>query len=203
VIVNTALPVFVNVTVCAALAVPTVWLLNVSDAGVTLAAGAGALTPVPARLTVCGLPEALSVIVSIPAYPAAPLGLNVTLIVQLPPALSTLPQLLLSAKLVILLLTELIVSVAPPVFVNVTVCAALVVPTVWLLNVSDAGVTIAVGVAGLAPVPVRLTICGLPEALSATLTLPVLVPAAVGVKVTLIVQFPPAANKLPQLFVSP
>ena len=43
-------------------------------------------------------------------------------------------------------------------------------------------------VAGYLPVPVRLEVCGLFEALSDTLNVPVLVPTAVGVNVTLIVQ---------------
>lgn len=38
------------------------------------------------------------------------------------------------------------------------------------------------------PVPVRLEVCGLPVALSATLSVPVRVPTAVGVNTTLIVQ---------------
>jgi hypothetical protein len=45
------------------------------------------------------------------------------------------------------------------------------------------------------------TSCGLPEALSATLTFAVRVPFLVGVKVTVIVQFAPAATDFPQLFV--
>ena len=40
------------------------------------------------------------------------------------------------------------------------------------------------------PVPVRLDVCGLPTALSATLNDPVLVPVAVGVNTTLIAQLP-------------
>src|SRR6266513_3634560 len=43
------------------------------------------------------------------------------------------------------------------------------------------------------PVPVRLTVCGLPQALSVMVKFPVRAPAAVGVNVTLIVQvFDPA-----------
>src|SRR5579872_1828570 len=49
------------------------------------------------------------------------------------------------------------------------------------------------------PVPERLTVCGLPVALSVTLTAAVRVPAAVGVKVTLMVQWAPAATLVPQL----
>jgi hypothetical protein len=51
------------------------------------------------------------------------------------------------------------------------------------------------------PVPVKLTVCGLPLALSVMVTAPVRDPAAVGVKVTLIVQFEPAATLVVQVFV--
>ena len=50
--------------------------------------------------------------------------------------------------------------------------------------------------AGVVPVPVRATECGLPPALSVMLTLALRVPVAVGVKVTLMVQVLPAANVL-------
>jgi hypothetical protein len=49
------------------------------------------------------------------------------------------------------------------------------------------------------PVPERLTDCGLPVALSATETNAERGPAAVGLKVTLIVQVELAASELPQL----
>jgi len=55
--------------------------------------------------------------------------------------------------------------------------------------------------AGNPPVPVRLTVCGLPLALSVTVSAPVRVPVAVGVNVTLIVQLAPAATLDPQLLV--
>lgn len=54
---------------------------------------------------------------------------------------------------------------------------------------------------GLTPVPVRLTVWGLPAALSVTLRVPLAVPLAVGVKLTLIVQLAPAATLVPQVFV--
>lgn len=49
------------------------------------------------------------------------------------------------------------------------------------------------------PVPVRLDACGLPAALSLTLNVPVLVPVAVGVNTTLIVQVDFAARLLVQV----
>ena len=55
--------------------------------------------------------------------------------------------------------------------------------------------------AGAVPVPVRETICGLPGASSVMVIAPVLVPRAVGAKVTLIVQLAPAATEPAQVFV--
>jgi hypothetical protein len=86
-----------------------------------------------------------------------------------------------------------------PVLLRVALCAALVVPTFWLLNVKLVGERL---VPAAAPVPVRLTVCGLPAALSEMLTVAVRVPVAVGLKVTLIVQLLFAATELPQVFVS-
>lgn len=52
-----------------------------------------------------------------------------------------------------------------------------------------------------APVPVTGTTCGLPAALSLTVTVPLALPETEGVKVTLMVQLAPAATVAPQLFV--
>jgi len=54
---------------------------------------------------------------------------------------------------------------------------------------------------GAAPVPLRVIVRGLPLPLSVIMIVPVLVPRAVGVKVTLIVQPEPEATLLPQVFV--
>ena len=51
------------------------------------------------------------------------------------------------------------------------------------------------------PVPERLTVCGLPLALSVMLTAAVRLPLAAGVNVTLIVQLAPAGTELPQVLV--
>jgi len=48
--------------------------------------------------------------------------------------------------------------------------------------------------AGTTPVPLRLAVCGLEAPLSVMDTIPERAPAAVGVKVTLIVQMPDTAN---------
>jgi len=86
-----------------------------------------------------------------------------------------------------------------PVLLRATICAVLVVPTFWLLNVRLVAERLAVTAV---PVPVKLTVCGLPAALSRMLIVAVRVPATVGVNVTLIVQLPPAATELPQVVVS-
>ena len=55
--------------------------------------------------------------------------------------------------------------------------------------------------AGAIPVPERATVCGLPVALSVTVIVPGWLPAAVGVKVTLMEQLAPAATEAPQVLV--
>ena len=85
------LPVLFRVTVCATLVVPTFWLLKVRLVGVTPANGA---LPVPVRFTVCGLLVALSVMVTEAERDPGTVGVKVTLIVQLLPAATGLPQVL-------------------------------------------------------------------------------------------------------------
>jgi hypothetical protein len=195
-----ALPVLESVTDCAALVVPTIWPAKVSEEVERLTTGAEAAAPVPVRLNDCGLPEALSVMLRVPMRVPDAVGVNVTLMVQLAPAATELPQVLVWAKSP-LAETPVRFSEALPVFASVTVCAALVVPTVWLVKVSEEAERLTTGAEAAAPVPVRLTDCGLPEALSVMLRLLDRVPGAVGVNVTLMVQFAPAATELPQLLV--
>src|SRR5256884_521796 len=161
---------------------------------------AAMLEPAPVRLTVCGVPEVSSVARRLPVRVPDAVGENVPLMAQFPPTATELPQLSVSAKSP---LVEIVViaKAAEPVFVSVTVCAALVVPTVWLAKVSEAGERLAV-VVDAVPVPVRPAVCGLSEALSVTLKLPVRVPDAVGENVTLMAQFPPTAKEPPQLLIS-
>jgi len=83
-----------------------------------------------------------------------------------------------SARLVML-------KVALPVLLRVTVCAVLGVATDCLPKARLVGESPSTGAV---PVPERLTVCGLPLALSEMLTEAVRLPLAVGVKVTLIVQ---------------
>jgi hypothetical protein len=96
------------------------------------------VTPVPVRLTLCGLPLALSVMVSDALRVPDADGVNVTVIMQPFCATRLLPQLLVWAKspeFVPLMLMFEMSNVAFPVFERITVWGALVVPVFCWLNV--------------------------------------------------------------------
>jgi len=88
--------------------------------------------PAPLRVTVCGLPVVLSVMVMAAVrLPAAP-GMNLTLMVQLAPAATEVPQVLVWANSLLLVpvMAMLETFSAPvPLLVNVTVCAVAATPT--------------------------------------------------------------------------
>jgi len=91
--------------------------------------------PVPVSATVCGLcglSVALSVILSVPVRVPAAAGEKVTLMVQLAPPATLPPQLSVSANseaFVPLVATLEMIKAELPVLLNVSTCAALVVPT--------------------------------------------------------------------------
>lgn len=89
----------------------------------------------PDRLTLCGLPVALSVIDNVPLLAPLAVGSKKTPIEQLEPATRLPPQALRTPKSPVLVDTALIVSVVSPLFVTVIVCGSPVVPTYWLGNV--------------------------------------------------------------------
>ena len=91
--------------------------------------------PVPASATVCGLPVALSVMVTVAARAPAAAGMKVTLMVQLAPAatglvaLHVVPAVVMAKSVAFApaIVNPVIFSAALPVLLRVTVCAALVV----------------------------------------------------------------------------
>ena len=95
---------------------------------------------------------ALSVMVMVPGRLPVAVGVNVTLMEQLAPAATETPQVLVWAYCALAVILVM-VSAAVPELVSVTVCAALVVPTSWLVNVRLVGE--------------RLTLAPPPEALYA------------------------------------
>src|ERR1039458_10319256 len=76
-------PVFESVTICALLLVKTTWVGNVSVVGERATAGS---TPTPVRETVWGLLGALSVMLRAAVRAPTVVGVNDTVIVQVPPA---------------------------------------------------------------------------------------------------------------------
>src|SRR5258706_295368 len=151
--------------------------------------------PVPVRFMVCGLSAALSVIVTAPLRVPVAVGVNLTLIWQLDPAASDDLHVVVREKAPLVAML-MIFSAAVPVLVRVTVCAALVVSTLWEANVKLVVERLTIGIV---PVPERVTVCGLLLALSETVIAPDRSPVVVGVNVMLIVQFPPAATEVPQV----
>lgn len=166
-----AVPLLVSVTDFAALVVATVWLLKLRLVVLKLTAGA---VPVPLSVTVWGLPDALSVIERVPPRLPVAVGVKVTLMMQLAPALSfagLMGQVLVWTKSPFA--TILVMLKAPlPAFVRETALAELVVPTSWLPKLRLVASSCTSG-AGEMPVPCSDTVCGLPGALSVTVRVPV------------------------------
>src|SRR5213082_95648 len=196
VIVKAAVPVLVSVTVTDALMVASGWLPKPRLVGANPTAGA---VPFPLSATVCGLPPALSVTDSVPVRAPEVVGVKVTLIEQLAPA-AKVAGLVRQALAPVLVAAkspeaakELIVKAAVPVLVDVTVIGALVVASSWLPKSRLVGAN---PTAGAVPFPLSGNVCGLPSASSATDSVPVRAPEAVGVKVTLMVQLAPAAKEI-------
>lgn len=108
--------------------------------------------PSPPSVTACGLPGALSAIVSVPVIEPAVTGEKVTLTVQVAPTARVVPQLPLSAKFPEALMLVMF-RTAVPELVRVTLCAALTVPTAWLEKLRLVGERVTAGAAR--PVPAR------------------------------------------------
>lgn len=198
-------PVFFTVTTCAADVEPTVVEANVSVAGESERVSVAGDVPVPEKATICGVPVALSATDKDAVSVAALAGLNSTETVQLALAASDAPQVLAEIAYdegsVPVSVSDVRVTVAVPVFLMVTVCAAEVEPLVVEGNAMLAGESERVSVAGAVPVPERATVCGEPEALSATESDAVRVPVAAGLNSMETVQLALAARDAPQVFV--
>jgi len=147
----------------------------------------------------CGLPPPLSEMETLAVREPVTVGLKVTLIVQLAFEATLLPQVLVSEKSLgsaPVTVMELTVIIWMLVLVSVTVCGVLVEPTFTspkfrLVEESCTKVS----------VPVSGTVCGLFEALSVIVIVPVSVLVFDGVKVTVMLQFAPVATLDPQVLV--
>jgi hypothetical protein len=154
--------------------------------------------PAPVSVTVCGLFAALSEIVRVPTLVPEAVGSKKTPIVQLVFGGTLFVQSLSKPKSTGLVIVLVIVSETVPVLLTVTVCGNPEVPTYWLGKVTVVGDRPTV-----TPMPpVKGTIWGLPMPLSVMLMSAIRVPAAVGVKVTLIVQLPPGGTDVSHVLIS-
>lgn len=120
-------------------------------AGVTLMELSSGSLPVPLSATRIGLPNALSLIVSVPWRKPTEVGVNVTPIVHLSPGLMLEPQVSLATVKSPLGTTEEMSNLVLRSLVSVTVWEGLVVPTRRLTNVWLAGATATAAIA----VPLR------------------------------------------------
>jgi len=84
--------------------------------------------PIPLRDTICGLPGALSVTKTVPLKLSGLLGVKVTLMSQFAPDARVKPQVLNTPKSALPVILAML-RVEVPELLNVTLCAALVVPS--------------------------------------------------------------------------
>ena len=130
--IRTPRPVLVSFTDLALLVVNTTWVEKVRLVGENVTAGN---TPTAVNGSVCGLPGTLSVMLTAAVLVPVAEGVKVTVMSQLPPAGTDVPQLFVSAKFPLFVpvtLMDVIVSLPLPVLVKVETCGGLVMPTVWL-----------------------------------------------------------------------
>jgi hypothetical protein len=121
-------------------------------------------------------------------------GTNVTEIVQVPPALTFVPHVLVSlnsAEFAPVIAMLEIVRFPEPGFERAIDFDVLVVPVICVPKASDAGVRV---ILGRVPVPLNEMLCGLPTALSVIERLAVRWPVAVGRNVMLITQLTVGAS---------
>ena len=120
VILKEPVPLFWSVTAVPALVLPSLVTANATEVGDRLTVDD---VPVPVSAAVWGLLGALSVTVSVADLAPEAVGLNVTLIAQLAPAATLLPQVFVcekSAPLAPVNVMLVIVNVAVPLLVSVT-----------------------------------------------------------------------------------
>lgn len=183
-----------------ALKVTLAWALPA--VAVTAVGALGTDTATPLKPTADGLAGALLTTVTAPVLVPPAVGVKLTLSVHEPPAPKPPPQLLVTAKspLAVMLLKA---SVAPPLLLIVTVCAALVLPAVCEAKLKVLGLSVTTGTA--IPVPFKPSVI-VPfcekELFSESLLitrLPVRAPATVGEKEMVIEQLPAGSSVLLQV----
>lgn len=189
---------FVSVTICGALVVPTACVPKLRLTGDSVTG----IAPVPVTSTICGLPAPDVATATLPLVDAASLGVNVTDIVHFADAASGPPHGVAPLPVaenvalppILLIITELALL-----FVTVIVLGAPAMPMPVFAKLSVVGLKVNGTVGPPVAVPARATICGLRGPLVEKARLPLIEPLEVGAKVTVIVQLPPAPSDAPQL----
>lgn len=148
--------------------------------------------PVPERGIICGLSVALSTMTSVPVLAPTTVGVNVTVIVQLPPPATLLPHVSLVRKSLVLALIEILPSVPVPLVVSVMACPELTPPTGCAVKLRLFADRVTAG--GARPTPVSGTLRGLCAELSRICSVADKVPIACGSKTMLNVQLWPTAR---------
>ncbi len=187
-----------TVTVCAALAWPSVASVNVICAGLTFNPDAASPAPLSATVTAF-TPSVEEATVSVAAIPPVAAGVKITCTVQLLPLFSAVPQVVAPVEKLPApgpLIAKPTLAIAdPPVLLTVSVSGALAAPACCGGKLKLAGLAVRTG--ARTPVPLRATVCVFNE--SATFSVPACVPAAVGTNTTLIEQLEFPASWPPQL----
>lgn len=192
VIVSAVVPTLVRVTVFAALLCPTP-----VDGKFSTVGDRNTVVPVPVKGTVCGLPPPVSLMETVALRVPLAVGVKVTLIVQLAPAPSEEPQVLVWAKspgLVPVMVMPVMLMEVVPTFFIVTVFAALLWPIAVVGKFSTAGIS-----ETTVPVPVSEAVCV--PSLSVTLTEAVRVPDPMGLNVTVMAHVIPPPSEVGQVLV--
>lgn len=139
---------------------------------------------------------ALSLTFSVPVRVPVAVGVKVTLTAHLSFAPKLVVHVVADTAKSPVVEIAMLVSVTLWLLVRLNVFAVLVVPTIHVPKDQLVGVN----VAGSTPVPDSATVCGLLEALSVKLSVPVRLPSAVGVKVTLTLHVLPRPSRPPHVF---
>jgi antitoxin (DNA-binding transcriptional repressor) of toxin-antitoxin stability system len=161
------------------------------------------------KLTAGAVPTPLTIVVCVPALSMTailavlapvPLGVKITLMVQLEPAATLVPQVFVCEKSLLLVpVTLMLVTLSAmlPSLASEIAWVPVEVPTGWFGKVRLAGDSAA---NAAVPVPLRFTFCV--PTLSVRTNAAVLLPNVAGVNITLTAQLAPASRLVPQVFVS-
>ncbi len=201
--VSCPVPVFSNVTVVAALVVPSGCGPNGTLAG-RLTAGA---VPVPVSGTVWGLGVALSARLREALSAPEVVGLKVTVTMQVVPGATDTaveqvvePATITKSIAFVPVIDGLLAKfrALEPMFVSVTVIPALVIPSTTWPNGTFPGRPLTPG-PGAVPVPDSPTVCVAGVALSLKLSIALSAPVVDGVNVSVTVQLIPAGTGVPKI----